>query len=108
MDNRLFSGKKAHGYNYVPARRWMLHISALPTFIVYSNTSLTLNDTKVPLRYHFPEVIITGRSAIVYQVKKNQYVALSAVYYFTDIGNKKRLNIENQKWRTRLTYGFRF
>lgn len=97
-----------YGYNYVPARRWLLHISALPTFIVYSHTSLTFNNTKIPLRYHFPEVIITGRSAIVYQVKKNQYVALSGVYYFTDIGSKKRLNIENQKWRTRLTYGFRF
>ncbi|MBP5514139.1 MAG: DUF4421 family protein [Bacteroidaceae bacterium] len=97
-----------YGFNYVPARRWLLHISALPTFIVYSHTSLTFNDSKIPLRYHFPEVIITGRGAIVYQVTKNQYMALSGVYYFTDIGSKKRLRIENEKWRARLTYGFRF
>ena len=54
-----------YGYNYVPSKGWLLHISAQPTFIVYSKTSLTFNDTSVPLRYHFPEVIITGRSAVV-------------------------------------------
>lgn len=96
-----------YGYNFVPARRWLLHISALPTFIVYSHTSLTYDDARIPLHYHFPEVIITGRAAIVYQIKKNQFAALSAVYYFTDIGSKKELDIQNQKWRTRLTYGVR-
>ncbi len=96
-----------YGYNYVPARRWLLHLSALPTFIVYNHTSLNFEDTKIPLKYEFPEVIITGRAAIVYQIKKNQFAALSGVYYFTDIGGKKHLDIENQKWRTRLTYGFR-
>ena len=54
-----------YGYNYVPSKGWLLHISAQPTFIVYSKTSLTFNDTSVPLHYHFPEVIITGRSAVV-------------------------------------------
>ena len=96
-----------YGYNYVPARRWLLHLSALPTFIVYNHTSLNFENTKIPLKYEFPEVIITARAAIVYQIKKNQFAALSGVYYFTDIGGKKHLDIENQKWRTRLTYGFR-
>ena len=45
-----------YGYNYVPGQGWLLHISALPTFIVYSNTSMTFDNTRVPLRYHFPEV----------------------------------------------------
>ena len=59
-----------YGYNYVPFQGWLLHISALPTFIVYSNTSMTLDDNKVPLKYHFPEVIITSRGAVVRQMKK--------------------------------------
>ena len=49
-----------YGYNYVPARGWLLHLSALPTFIVYTNTSLSMGDTDIPLHYHFPEVIITA------------------------------------------------
>ncbi|MBO6143718.1 MAG: DUF4421 family protein [Prevotella sp.] len=39
-----------YGYNYVPSHGWLLHISALPTFIVYSNTSMTFGDTRVPLQ----------------------------------------------------------
>ena len=34
-----------YGYNYVPGKGWLLHISALPTFIVYSNTSMVFNFT---------------------------------------------------------------
>ena len=55
-----------YGYNYVPRQAWLLHLSALPTFIIYSNTSMTFGDTRIPLHYHFPEVIITGRGAVVH------------------------------------------
>ena len=57
-----------YGYNYVPSQGWLLHISATPTFIVYSNTSMTFGDARVPLHYHFPEAIITGRGAVVRQL----------------------------------------
>ena len=32
-----------YGYNFVPAKGWLLHLSALPTFIVYTNTSLSMS-----------------------------------------------------------------
>jgi hypothetical protein len=31
-----------YGYNYVPSPNWLIHISALPTFIAYSNTSMSI------------------------------------------------------------------
>ena len=31
-----------YGYNYVPHQGWLVHISVLPTFIVYSKTSMTI------------------------------------------------------------------
>ena len=95
-----------YGYNYVPHRRWLLHLSALPTFIVYSNTSLTLDDNKVPLDYHFPEVIITGRGAIVRQIG-NMFAGLTMVYTFTNIGDEHVLSVQNNKWRMRAFFGFR-
>ena len=95
-----------YGYNYVPAQGWLLHISGLPTFIVYSKTSMTFGDTRVPLHYHFPEVIITGRGAVVRQ-KGNKFYGLSMVYNFTNIGNEESLALHNQKWRIRAFFGFR-
>ena len=96
-----------YGYNYVPSQGWLLHISALPTFIVYSNTSMTFGDMNVPLHYHFPEVIITGRGAVVHQWK-NKFLGLSMLFNFTNIGNEDNFTVHNIKWRTQTFFGFRF
>ncbi len=95
-----------YGYNYVPSQSWLLHISALPTFIVYSNTSMTFGDTRIPLHYHFPETIITGRGAVVHQWG-NKFLGLSMVFNFTNIGHEDSLAIHNIKWRVRTFFGLR-
>ena len=95
-----------YGYNYVPSHGWLLHISALPTFIVYSNTSMTFGDTRVPLHYHFPEAIITGRGAVVRQWG-NKFLGMSMLFNFTNIGHKESLAIHNIKWRVRTFFGLR-
>ena len=95
-----------YGYNYVPGKGWLVHISVLPTFIVRSITSMTFDDNRVPLDYHFPEVIITSRYAMVYQWS-NKFAGFSTVYNFTNIGNKERLSVHNQKWRIQAFLGLR-
>ena len=95
-----------YGYNFVPGEGWLLHIYALPTFIVYSNTSMTFGDNRVPLSYHFPEVIITGRGAVVRQWR-NKFLGMSMVFNFTNIGNEERLAVHNIKWRVRTFFGIR-
>lgn len=96
-----------YGYNWVPAGHWLFHLSSLPTFIIYSRTSLTVNDQRIPLDYHFPEVIITARGAVVRQFG-SMFVGASMVYNFTNIGDREKLSIFNNKWRTRLFIGYRF
>ena len=95
-----------YGYNWVPSRYWLLHISSLPTFTVFSNTSLTVNDERIPLKYRFPEVIITARGAVIRQFG-NMFVGMTMVYNFTNIGDENELSIHNDKWRTRLLVGLR-
>ena len=95
-----------YGYNYVPGQGWLLHISALPTFIAYSNTSMTFGDTRVPLHYHFPEVIITGRGAVVRQWG-NKFFGMSMVFNFTNNGHEESLALHNIKWRIRTFFGLR-
>lgn len=95
-----------YGYNFVPREGWLLHISALPTFIIYSKTSITFDEQRVPLSYHFPEAIITGRGAAIYQWR-NKFLGLSMVFNFTNIGDEERLSIHNIKWRVRTFFGLR-
>lgn len=96
-----------YGYNYVPSQKWLLHISALPTFIFYSHTSMTIGENRVPLHYHFPEAIITGRGAVVHQWS-NKFCGISMVFNFTNIGDKEELSVHNIKWRARTFFGLRF
>jgi hypothetical protein len=95
-----------YGYNYVPHQGWLLHISVIPTFIVYSKTSMAIGDNRVPLDYHFPEVIITSRGAVVRQWG-NKFLGLSMVFNFTNTGNKESLAVHNLKWRVRTFFGLR-
>lgn len=95
-----------YGYNYVPNKGWLLHISALPTFIVYSNTSMTFGNNRIPLHYHFPEVIITGRGAVVRQWS-NKFLGMSMVFNFSNNGDEASLALHNIKWRIRTFFGLR-
>ena len=95
-----------YGYNFVPGKGWLLHISALPTFILYSNTSAKVGDDNVPMKYHFPEVIITGRGAVVHNARSTFY-GLSMNFNFTNIGDKDNLEVHNIKWYLRTFFGLR-
>ena len=95
-----------YGYNFVPSRGWLLHISSLPTFIIYSKATMTIDDYSMSLRYHFPEVIITGRGAVVYQWA-NKFLGLSSVFNYTNIGSEDNFAVYNTKWRVRAFFGLR-
>lgn len=95
-----------YGYNYVPKQGWLLHISALPTFIVYSHASMNYGNDRMALKYRFPEFIMTGRAAIVRQWG-NKFFGLTMVYNFTNIGDKDDFSVYNTKWRIRTFFGLR-
>ena len=95
-----------YGYNYVPSRGWLLHISALPTFIVYSHTSMSYGDDNVSLRYHFPEVIVTSRGAVVHYWG-NMFLGMSMLFNFTNVGHEENLAVHNIKWHVCTSFGLR-
>ncbi|MBQ6652464.1 MAG: DUF4421 family protein [Prevotella sp.] len=95
-----------YGYNYVPHKGWLMHLSLLPTFIVYSNSSMTYEDICTAQHYHFPEFIVTGRGAVV-RHWRNKFLGLSMVYNYTNIGDKGDLAVYNTKWRIRAFFGLR-
>lgn len=105
MTNVAIGG--GYGYNYVPANGWLIHFSALPTYIFYTKTSVTLGDTKAHIHHNFPEGILTTRAAVVKQIGRNKVAGLSVRYNYTLIGDADALAIHNQKWRTRLYFGIR-
>lgn len=96
-----------YGYNLVLGRRWLFHLSALPTLDVLVKSSIRGIDGRVSMPYHFPSVIITGRGAAVYSWS-NKFVGLTMVYNASPAGDRSRLYVDREKGRVRLFYGFRF
>lgn len=94
-----------YGYNCVPSEKWLLHISAMPTIVVYSHASATLDDKRTPLHYHFPEVIITGRGAVVRNFSRS-FMGMSMVFNFSNVWDGTN-EIRNFKWLMRMFYGIR-
>lgn len=96
-----------YGYNYVPHEGWLLHLSLLPTLIVYSNSKLTVDDKQTKQHYDFPEFIVTARASAVRLWGGNKFAGLSMVYNYTNIGDNDNLAVYNYKWRLRAFFGFR-
>jgi len=95
-----------YGYNYVPRRGWLLHLSLLPTIIPYSYSSLTEGEVRKKDLYRFPEFIVTARSSVVYHWR-NKFLGISMVYNYTNMGDKDDFAVYNSKWRLRTFFGLR-
>ncbi len=96
-----------YGYNFVIKRNWLLHTSALPTFIVYSHARQWAGSDIQKMPYHFPEFILTGRVALVRNFGR-YFAGGTMVFNYTLIGDRDKLQVGNNKWRMRAFVGMRF
>lgn len=96
-----------YGYNLVLGKQWLFHLSALPTFTVFAHSKMEETGDVQRMKYKFPSVIITGRSAAVY-TWRNKFWGLNAVFNFSSHGDEQYLKIRRVKWMLRTTFGFRF
>ena len=96
-----------YGYNFVPGKGWLIHVSALPHLIVFDRSSYVSGGKMQRLHYRFPEMIITGRFAVVRNFK-HTFLGTQVVANYSADGSKRNLFISNQKWRGRLFFGVRF
>lgn len=96
-----------YGYNLVVGKHLLFHLSALPTFTVYSHDYTKTDAGKERMKYHFPSVIITGRGAALYSWR-NKFLGATMVYNVSVVGDEEHLQLKRSKWRTRVFFGFRF
>lgn len=95
-----------YGYNAVLPGKWLLHCSALPTFVVVNRSRINAEGGKVEVGNGFPAVIIVGRGAVVKHFSR-YFAGATMVYNFSSMGDEEHLQISNSKWRVRLFWGIR-
>ena len=106
---RLFVGNIAigggYGYNLV-AKKWLFHLSAMPTLIVLNRNNITMNDERQKVGYHFPEMIFNHRLAIVYNIGPRYFLSATAVINLYTYRSSEEQLTQN-KWYSRVCFGVR-
>ena len=95
-----------YGSNWVLGRRWLLHFSMLPTFVVYNRNNFTVNgDRKRAKRIRF-NMIFNERAAIVHNFSP-RYFAGATLTMNNSIFDDDVVVVNQNKWRARAFIGMR-
>ena len=105
LDSWCFSVGGGYGYNLV-VRRWMFHLSALPTFIVVSRRDYRIDNKVYRIDGSFPEVIITARGAVNYTFGRC-FAGITAQLYYMHTGSESHLQLNNLDWQVSAYWGLR-
>ncbi|MBR4387897.1 MAG: DUF4421 family protein [Prevotella sp.] len=97
-----------YGYNYVFGKRsqWLLHLSALPSVVVYKHNRLTVNnDEKKDHGLSF-NMIFNERAALVYHFSP-RYFGGASMMMSNSIFENDKVTVNQNKWLVRAFFGLR-
>ena len=95
-----------YGYNWVPHRRWLIHLSSLPTLMVVNKNKRRILDEESTIPFHLPQVIVTERTAIVYSFR-NKFIGASGAFTYSTFGKRNDLNISSLRSQIQIFWGTR-
>ena len=95
-----------YGYNWVPSKRWLLHISFLPTFVIYKHNKVTINDNLQKSKHLNFNMIFNERAAIIYYFSPRYFAGATLVMNNSVFDNDK-VTVNQNKWRARAFLGMR-
>ena len=97
-----------YGYNWVPKRRFMLHVSFLPTVVVGAFNRFAVDGESKCVPFSFPEFILTERLAATYYFNDRHFASLTFVMTNSLFTSRREFRMYYDRWRLRACYGFRF
>ena len=95
-----------YGYNWVIGKRWLLHFSMLPTFVVYSRNKFTVNGERKQAKHMRFNMIFNERVAIVHNFSP-RYFAGATLVMNNSIFDDEAVVVNQNKWRARAFFGIR-
>lgn len=109
-DMRLYVGHVGigggYGYNFVIGSKWLIHLSALPTFVIYNRNNYTVDGERIKSNHIRFNMIFNERIAVVRQFS-SKYFASASVVMNNSIFSDDIVVINQNKWRARLSFGMR-
>ena len=97
-----------YGYNLVLGQhsQWLLHLSAVPSVVVYKHNRLTVNnDEKRDHGLSF-NMIFNERASVVYHFSP-RYLAGASIMMSNSIFDNDKVTVNQNKWLARAFFGLR-
>ena len=97
-----------YGYNLVLGKhsQWLLHLSILPTIVVYNHNELTFNDTQLSAKHMRFNMIFNERAAVVYHFSPRYFVGTTFIMDNT-VFDDKAVVVNQNRWFARAFVGVR-
>ena len=95
-----------YGYNLVVGRKWLFHLSLLPTFVIYNRNKMTINGesrTAGPMRFN---MIFNERAAIVYNFSPRYFLGANLVMS-NSLFDDRAVVVNQNKWIAHAFIGMR-
>ena len=98
-----------YGYNFVFGQRsqWLLHLSALPSLVVYKHNRLTVNGDEMKDHGLCFNMLFNERASVVYHFTP-RFNAGASLIMSNSIYNNDDIKINQNKWLARAFFGVRF
>ncbi len=109
LNTQLLGIGGGYAHNIVPNPNWMIHLSVMPTIVVWRNMHME-NDGYTARGSHpfsLPNMLTTARLSLIHYHGK-QFTGITAVLNHSHLGQSGADMTDHLKWRIRLLYGIRF
>lgn len=94
-----------YGYNWVLGKKWLLHFSILPTFVIYDYNYMTVNGDRRDAKHFNFSMIFNERAAVVYNFSPRYFAGVTLTMSNSFFNNDVTVN--QNKWRARAIVGVR-
>lgn len=107
MDINMYRIGLGGGYGYnIVAGRWLIHLSATPTVVVFNHSRFTLDDVEQTRGLSFPDMIFTERAAVTWSITDRYFIHFNGVMS-NSLMRKNDIYFTENKWIVRLGFGAR-
>lgn len=95
-----------YGYNLVLGKKWLFHLSMMPTFVIYNRNKMTINEeSRTAGRMRF-NMIFNERAAIIYNFSSRYFVGANLVMT-NSVFDDKAVVVNQNKWIAHAFVGMR-
>lgn len=95
-----------YGYNWVIGEKLLLHLSMLPTFVIFNRNNMTINNERRKAQHMRFNMIFNERAAIVRYFSSRYFVGATLVMN-NSVFDDDVVVVNQNKWRARAFIGMR-